>query len=37
LKLYNDQGKLKEKRLYIKDSLVYHENFIFDENPSDNK
>lgn len=37
LKLYNDQGKLKEKRLFIKDSLVYHENFIFDENPTDNK
>jgi hypothetical protein len=37
LKLYNDKGKLMEKRLYKKDSLVYHENFIFDENPTDNK
>jgi antitoxin component YwqK of YwqJK toxin-antitoxin module len=37
LKLYNDKGKLMEKRLYKKDSLVYHENFIFDENPNDNK
>jgi antitoxin component YwqK of YwqJK toxin-antitoxin module len=37
LKLYNDKGKLMEKRLYKKDSLVYRENFIFDENPTDNK
>lgn len=27
LKLYSDKGKLIEKRLYIKDSLVYHEKF----------
>jgi antitoxin component YwqK of YwqJK toxin-antitoxin module len=33
LKLYNDEGKLKEKFLYKKDSLVYHEIFISDDNP----
>jgi antitoxin component YwqK of YwqJK toxin-antitoxin module len=37
LKLYNEKGKLKEKLLYKKDSLVYRKNFIIDDNPSDNK
>ncbi len=37
LKLYNENGKLKEKLLYKKDSLVYRKIFIIDDNPSDNK
>ncbi len=37
LKLYNENGKLQEKLLYKKDSLVYRKNFIIDDNPSDNK
>ena len=37
LKLYNENGKLKEKILYIKDSLVFRKSMIIDENPTDNK
>ncbi|MEO8255226.1 MAG: hypothetical protein ABI554_12670, partial [Flavobacterium sp.] len=37
LKLYNDKGKLIEKRFYLKDSLVYAKNLIIDENSTDNK
>ena len=37
LKLYNDKGALIEKRLYKKDSLVFKETMIFDDNPTDNK
>jgi antitoxin component YwqK of YwqJK toxin-antitoxin module len=37
LKLYDDKGVLMEKLLYKKDSLVYRENLIIDDNPTDNK
>lgn len=37
LKLYNDKGILSEKLLYKKDSLIFREKMIFDENTTDNK
>lgn len=37
LKLYNDKGILSEKLLYMKDSLIFRENMIIDDNPTDNK
>ncbi|MEO8237645.1 MAG: hypothetical protein ABI576_06010 [Flavobacterium sp.] len=37
LKLYNVKGELAEKRLYKKDSLIFKENMIIDDFPTDNK
>ncbi|MEO8237644.1 MAG: hypothetical protein ABI576_06005 [Flavobacterium sp.] len=37
LKLYNEKGLLMEKRLYKKDSLIFKENMIIDDFPTDNK
>ncbi|MBE0393704.1 toxin-antitoxin system YwqK family antitoxin [Flavobacterium sp. PL002] len=37
LKLYNDKGKLMEKLLYKKDSLIFNQNMIIDDFPTDNK
>lgn len=37
LKLYNEKGVLMEKQLYKKDSLIFKENMIIDDFPTDNK